>query len=186
MKGLGRGRRVAGAALSVAAVALVAAWAVGHATAEMAPVVGLAGAGGVMTFAVALSAPMANRLSRTVATGLVLVGTAVIVSSMGVSAPARTGFLTTSGAVLFCAAELADRSSTHRRKTEYRPGVQRWDAAWVLGVAAGSAGLSYAAFSARGLVAGGGPAALAAGVAGAVLVAFLVVLLLKTRVRADS
>jgi hypothetical protein len=184
MKGLGGVRRVAGAALSVVAAALVAAWAVGLATAEMAPVVGLAGAGGVITFAVAVSVPMPGRLSRTVATGLVLVGTAVVVSSMGVSAPARTGFLTISGAVLFCAAELADSSSARRRKTEHRPGVQSWDAAWVLGVAAGSAGISYAAFSARGVVAGGGPAALAAGVAGAVLVAFLVLLLLKTRPRA--
>lgn len=181
MKVLGRGRRVVGAGLAVGAAALVTAWAVAHATVEMAPVVGLAGAAGVITFALAVGVAMPSRFSRTLATGLVLVGTAVVVSSVGVSAPARIGFLTISGAVLFCAAELADRSSAHSRKAGHRPGVRSWEAAWVLGVAAGSAGLSYAAFSARGPVAGGGPAALAAGVAGAVLVAFLVVLLLRIR-----
>jgi len=117
------------------------------------------------------------------ATGLVLVATSVVVSATGGAAPARTGFLVVSGAVLFCAAEVAERALANARKAEYRPGVDRWSTAWVLGVAAGSAGLSYGAISARGLLAGGGPAALAAGVAAATLVAFMVVLVLRTRPR---
>ena len=65
-----------------------------------------------------------------------------------------------------------DRSAT-RGSLEYRPGARRWDPFWILGVAAASAGVSYAAVSARSLVAGGGPAALAAGTVAAVLVVVL-------------
>jgi len=53
-----------------------------------------------------------------------------------------------SGAILFCAAELADRSRSGRG-VERRRGVERWSLAWVLGVAIGSAGLSYAAIATR-------------------------------------
>jgi hypothetical protein len=167
--------------LSVSAAGAVAAWAVLHSPVRLTPVVGLAGGGGIVTFAIALTDPMRLKRNRTMATGLVLVATAVVASAFGAAGPVRTGFLTVSGAVLFCAAEVADRALPNARKTEHRPGVDRWSATWVLGVAAGSAGLSYGAISARGLLAGGGPAGLTAGVAAATLVAFLVVLLLRTR-----
>ncbi len=119
--------------LSVFATSAVAAWALAHATATLATTVALAGIAGVMTFAVALTAPFARVRSRTIATGLTLVGS--------------------------------------------------WSPTWVLGVAVGSAGLSYGAVASRGLLAGGGPAALAAGTGAAMLVAFLAAFLLRTRAR---
>jgi hypothetical protein len=99
----------------------------------LATTVALAGIAGVMTFAVALTAPFARVRSRTIATGLTLV----------------------------CS----------------------WSPTWVLGVAVGSAGLSYGAVASRGLLAGSGPAALAAGTGAAMLVAFLAAFLLRTRAR---
>ena len=59
----------------------------------------------------------------------------------------------------------------------------RWNPTLLLAVAVGSGGLSYGAISIRGLLADGGPAALIAGTAAAVLVAFLAALLLRTRAR---
>ena len=81
--------------------------------------------------------------------------------------------LAIAGAVLFCTAEVGERSLGGPRRLEYRPGARRWNPFWILGVAAASAGVSYAAVSARSLVAGGGPAALAAGTVAAVLVVVL-------------
>ena len=107
----------------------------------------------------------------------------VVVGALGEAVSTRASVLAISGAVLFCAAEVANRSIDQPRHVEHRPGVERWSPAWVLGVAAGSAGLSYGAIAARGLLAGGGPAALAAGTAAAMLVAFLAALLLRTRSR---
>jgi hypothetical protein len=69
---------------------------------------------------------------------------------------------------------------------EHRPGVERRSPTWVLGVAVGSAGLSYGAVASRGLLAGGGPAALAAGTGATMLVAFLAAFLLRTRARNGS
>jgi hypothetical protein len=181
MRRPGRGLRIASTALSILATAGVAAWAVAHSTARLAPVVGLAGTAGVVTFAIALTEPFRASRNRAMSTGLVLVATSVVVCATGSAAPARTGFLVVAGAILFCAAEFADRALANARKTEHRRGVDRWSATWVIGVASGSAGLSYGAISARGLLVGGGPAALVAGVAAATLVAFLVVLVLRSR-----
>jgi len=180
MRRSGPGPRIAGALFSVIAIAAVATFAVVHSLARLTPVVGLAGVGGVVTFVVALTGRSRAKRNRTMVTGLVLVATAVVVSATRDAAPARAGFLVVSGAVLFCAAEVADRAQANARKTEHRPGVDRWSATWVLGVATGSAGLAYGAISARGFFAGGGPAALTAGVVGATLVAFLVLVVLRT------
>ena len=178
-----RRSRIAGAALGVVVTSAVAAWALAHATTRLAPAVALAGIAGIVTFTAARTAPFAPRRNRTIATGLVLVGTAVVVGALGEAVSTRASVLAISGAVLFCAAEVANRSIDQPRHVEHRPGVERWSPAWVLGVAAGSAGLSYGAIAARGLLAGGGPAALAAGTAAAMLVAFLAALLLRTRSR---
>jgi hypothetical protein len=89
---------------------------------------------------------------RAIATGLVLVGTASVVGAMAEAVTARVVVLAISGAVLFCAAEVADRSLGQAHQVEYRPGVARWSPTWVLGVAAGSAGLSCGAAAARGLL----------------------------------
>jgi hypothetical protein len=89
--------------------------------------------------------------------------------------------LVVSGAVLFLAAELADSALSIAAHAERRPGVDRWSPTWVLGVAVGSAALSFGVISARGFLAGGGPAALGTGTAAATLIAFLVVLALRTR-----
>lgn len=118
------------------------------------------------------------------ATGLLLVGAAAVISATGQPATDRTAFLVISGAALFCAAEIADHALSPARGAERRPGVDRWTPAWVLGVALGSAAVSYAVISARSIFAGGGPAALAAGTAAAVLVAFLAALVLRTGPRA--
>ena len=131
-----RRSRIAGAALGVVVTSAVAAWALAHATTRLAPAVALAGIAGIVTF---------------------------VVGALGEAVSTRASVLAISGAVLFCAAEVANRSIDQPRHVEHRPGVERWSPAWVLGVAAGSAGLSYGAIAARGLLAGGGPAALAAG-----------------------
>jgi hypothetical protein len=168
---------------SVLATAAVAGWAVSYAPGQLASVAALAGVGGVITFAVALTDPSRNRRNRTIATGVLLAATAVVVSAMGGTASARAGMLTVSGAILFCAAEVGDRASAQPRNAAHRSGVDRWSRSWVLGVAAGSAGVSYGVTSARGLLAGVGPAALVAGVVSVVLVAFLVLLVLRTQPR---
>jgi hypothetical protein len=178
-----RGSRIGGVALSVVAISAVAAWALAHATAQLAPAVALAGIAGVVTFAAALAGPLVGRRNRTVATGLVLVGTSVVVGTLHEAGAGRTVALAISGAILFCAAEVADRSLDQARHAEHRPGVARWSPAWVLAVAAGSAGVAYGAISTRGFVADGGPAALAAGTAGAVLVAVLAAVAVRTRSR---
>ena len=85
----------------------MAAWALAHAAATLTTTVALAGIAGVMTFAVALTAPFARVRSRTIATGLALVGTAVVVGALGETAATRATVLAISGAVLFCAAEVA-------------------------------------------------------------------------------
>jgi len=171
-------------ALSVAATAALAAWAMAQATAALAPGVLLAGIAGVVTFASA-SASAANR-NRAIAVGLVLVGIALGLGTLHEPATARTAGLAIAGAVMFCAAEVAYRSLDLPRQVERRPRVEHWSPALVLGVAAGSAGVSYAAASARGLLGGGGPAALAAGTAAAVLVAMLTALVVRARIRTDS
>ena len=165
---------------------VVAVWALSHSSAQSAPPVALAGLAGVMTFAAALTAPLAPMRDRATATGLVLVGTASVVGAMAEAVAARAVVLPISGAILFCAAEVADRSLGQAPQVEYRPGVERWSPKWVLGVAAGSAGLSCGATATRGLLAGGGPAALAAGTATATLVALLVALVLRTRAYTSS
>jgi hypothetical protein len=86
--------------------------------------------------------------------------------------------------VLFSAAEIADRSLDQGRHLEHRPGVRRWSPGWILGVAAAAGAVSYGAVALRGVLAGGGPAALAAGTVAAVLVAILTAALVRNRVRA--
>ena len=172
-----------GVALSIFGISAVAAWAISLATENRTATVALAGVTGVVTFAVALTAPFARARNRTSATGLALVGAAVVVGAMGQTAADRTTVFAISGAILFCAAELADRSLARARGVERRRGVERWSLAWVLGGAIGSAGLSYAAIATRGLLGGGGPAALAVGTAGAMLLSFLAALVLRTRAR---
>jgi len=76
-----RRSRIAGAALGVVVTSAVAAWALAHATTRLAPAVALAGIAGIVTFTAALTAPFAPRRNRTIATGLVLVGTAVVVAA---------------------------------------------------------------------------------------------------------
>ena len=179
----GRGPRIAGSMFSVLATAVVVGWAVARSTGQLASVVGLASVSGVVTFAVALTDPLRNRRNRTIAMGVLLAATAVVVSATSSTTSARAGALTVSGAVLFCAAEVGDRALAQARNTTYRSGVDRWSTTWVLGVAAGSGGVSYGITSARALVDGGGPAALVAGVVSAVLVAFLVILVLHAQPR---
>ena len=127
--------------------------------------------------------PLAQARSRTVATGLALVGTALVVSQLGKPVAARATVFAISGAILFCAAELADGTLDRSPKVEHRPGVERWNPTLLLGVSLGAGGLSYGAIASRGLLADGGPPALVAGTAAAVLVAFLASLLLRTRAR---
>ena len=166
--------------MSVFGITAVTTWAVVQATAPMTATVALAGIAGVVIFAMALTAPLKRMRNRTIATGLVLVGTAAVAGTLGEAVATRGSVLAISGAILFCAAEAADRSLDRTRHVEH------WSPVWVLGVAVGSAGLSYGAIAARGLLAGGGPGALAAGTAAAVLVAFLAALLLRTSARTDA
>lgn len=169
MRSAERRSRTITAGLSVAGASAVAILGLTQATAQLAPAVALAGLGGLVTLAAAL----VGRRPRPVALGLVLLGTAVVLGTLHEQAGSRAGVLAIAGAVLFCTAEVADRSFGDTRQLEYRPGARRWDPFWILGVAAASAGVSYAAVSAHSLVAGGGPAALAAGTVAAVLVVVL-------------
>jgi len=177
-----RSSRSTAFALSLVATAALVAWAISQATAALAPGVALAGIAGVVSFASA----SAGRRNRAIALGVVLVGIAVGTGTLHEPQTTRTAALAIAGAVMFCAAEVADRSLDPPRQAEQRPGVDRWSPALVLGVAAGSAGVSYAAASARGLLGGGGPAGLAAGTAAAVLLAVLTALVVRARIRTDS
>jgi hypothetical protein len=170
---------MAGVALSVVATSAVAGWALTHSTAELAPAVALVGISGICIFAAAL----VGKRNRTIATGLALVGAAAVIGALHEAAATRAGVLSVSGAVLFCAAEIADRSLDQARSVEHRRGVERWSPAWVLGVAAGSAGVSVGVDSARGAFTGGGPAALAVGTAAAVLATILASIVLRARAR---
>jgi uncharacterized YccA/Bax inhibitor family protein len=58
--------RISGVTLSVFATSAVAAWALAHAAGTLATTVALAGIAGVMTFAVALTAPFARVRSRSI------------------------------------------------------------------------------------------------------------------------
>jgi len=171
--------RVAGLTLSVAATAAIVGWALAQSSARSVPAVGLTGIVGVVTFAAALG----TRNGLTLTTGLMLVGAAAVIGTLRETADARAGTLAVAGAVLFCAAELADRTLGRSGQPERRRGVGRWDSAWVVGVAAGSAGASYWAASESRLVAGGGPAALVAGTAAAALVVILAARMVRTRQR---
>jgi len=179
MTGSERRTRLAGFALSIAATSAVAAWAFSQSTAVAAPAVGFAGIAGVVTFSGALD----RRLTRTMATGLVLVGTAAALGTLQDTPAARSLALAVAGAVLFLAAEIADRALDQKGQLEHRPGVRRWSPLSLLAVAVGSAGVSYGVVSARGFLSGGGPAALAAGTAGAALVAAFTVLALRSSLR---
>ncbi len=170
--------------LSLFGLCVIASWGVAYATASAA-IVALAGVAGVVTFALGLSPALAKRRNSTMPAGLLLVGAAVVISAAAQTATARTVFLVVSGAVLFCAAEIADRALSQARDVERRPRADREGPVWALGVAVGSAAVSYAVISAKSLFAGGGPAALVAGTAAAVLVAFLAAVLLRTGPRAD-
>ena len=178
--------RIAGVALSLALDSAVAIWALENASAPLAPAVAMVGIAGVITLAAALTVPLAPIRSRTITTGLVLVGTASVVGATTQPATTRSVVLAISGALLFCATEFADRSLAHKRAVKHMPGVERWSPRLVLGVAVGSAGLACGATWTRGSLAGGGPAALAAGTVAATLVAFLVALLLRTRARTGT
>jgi hypothetical protein len=149
-------------------------------------VVVLAGFAGVITFVVSLTTPFVRRRNRTIAMAVMFVGTAAVVGALGEAPDVRGAVVAISGAVLFCAAELADQSLDLRRRLERRQGVERSKPAWVLGVAVGAAGLSYLTIATRGLLGGGGPAALAAGTVASMLAAFLVAFLVRTRARAGS
>ncbi|MGA2527538.1 MAG: hypothetical protein ABSG36_00090 [Acidimicrobiales bacterium] len=173
-------RPFVGIALSILAISGVVAWAVSRSAPAQAAAVALAGVAGVVTFAFGLSRPFAARRHRTMATGLVLVGAAVVTSAAHNTSGSRASFLAMSGGILFCAFEVADGSLVSIGHVERRV-RGHWSLAWVLGVAFGSGALSYEAVSTRSLAVGSGPAALAVGTAAAVLVAFLVVFLLRTR-----
>jgi hypothetical protein len=174
-----RRSRAVGLLSSVAGTSAIASWAVAQSTAPLAPIVALAGIAGTVT----LASAFVGRRVRTISTSLVLVGIAVVVGSLHEAAGTRAGVLSVSGAVLFCIAEVADRSLDQPRGVDRRRGVRHWNPAWVLGVAAASAAAGYGAASIRGAVAGGGPAALAAGTIAATLVGFLARGALRTRVR---
>ncbi len=180
----GRRSRNTAFALSVVATSCLVAWAIAQATASVAPGAALAGIAGVVTFASASA--RAARRSRAIAIGLVLIGVAVGLATLHEPAATRTAALAIAGAVMFCAAEVADRSLDQSRQVEQRPGVDRWSPTLVIGVAAGSAVVSYSAASARGPLGGGGPAGLAVGTAAAVLVAILAALVVRARIRTDS
>ena len=169
MRPSSRPSRVVGLASAIIGTSAIAVWAVAQSTPSLAPIVALAGIAGTVTLACAF----APRRIRTISMALLLVGTAVVVGSLHEPAGTRAGVLSISGAVLFCVAELADRSLDQPRGAERRRGVRHWNPAWVLGVAAASAAAGYGAASIRGVVAGGGPAALAAGTIAAALVGFL-------------
>ena len=171
--------RVSGVVASVAGLLAVAAWALGHSSAQLAPAVFLLGIVGVGLFAAAL----VGKRGRTIVPGLSLVGACAAVGALHEGAGVRAGVLAVSGAVLFCAAEVADRTLDRTRAAEDRLGVARWSPGWVLGVATLSACVAFGAGSARNIVAGGGPAALAAGTAASVLVAVLAALVLRLRSR---
>lgn len=175
--------RILGAVVAILAVAGVATWAAAQTAAPSEAVTALGGIGGVCVFSACLSPVSAPARHRTMATGLVLVGVAVVVASTKEASAARMSFVVASGVILFCAAETADRSVSRSRRVERRPGVDRSATAWMLAVAAGSGAVSYVAISVRGLLSGGGPAGLAAGTAAAVLVAVLTVLALRVRSR---
>jgi len=179
-----RWSRSLGAGSSVLLVSAIASWAAARTTANLAAAVVLTGVAGVVTFAASLSPLFAPRRHRTMATGLVLVGTAAVLASLDQAVGYRTGFLAICGAGLFCAAELGDRAFCKGQGVQYRSGVDRWWPVWVSGVASGGAGLSYGAISARNILAGGGPAALVLGTVSATLVAFLA-LVLSTRARSS-
>jgi hypothetical protein len=117
------------------------------------------------------------------ATGLVLVGAAVVVAAVSEGVGARTVTAVVAGPVLFWAAETGDRALAGGGGVETRRGTDRWGTVSVLGVAAGSAAFSYGLVSVRGVLSGGGAAALAAGTAAAVLVAGLTTLVLRGRYR---
>jgi hypothetical protein len=168
--------------LALAGPGAVDGWALSHMTGIAAGAAALAGVAGAVTFAAALSPKLATRRHRSMATGLVLIGAAVVTSAIGQPAGQRNGFLVVSGAVLFCAAETADRALDRPRASEARPGVDRFAMTSVLAVAAGAGALSYLAISVRGAFAGGGPAALAAGTVAAILVAVLATVVLRTGV----
>ncbi len=179
MRHPGRRSRSVGVVLSIAAASALVAWAVAQSSATLAPVATFAGIAGVVTLAAAL----AGGRSRTISTGLVLVGAAVVAGTLHEAAGTRAAALALSGAIMFCVAEVADRSLDQARGMERRRGARHWDPAWVIGVAAVAAAASYAAASIRGFVAGGGPAALAAGTVAAVLVAVLARGALQARAR---
>ena len=138
-----RGSRVGGAAVSLVGTSAVAVWALAHAPGKSAPAVGLAAVAGVVMFAATLTSPLAPLRNRAIGTGVVLLGTASVIGATADAFATRAAVMVISGGVLFCAAEVADRSVAAARHVEHLPGVDRWSPAWVLGVAAGSAGLSY-------------------------------------------
>jgi hypothetical protein len=179
-----RRRRNTAFGLSVLVTSGLVAWAVAQAIAAEASGVALAGIAGVVVFASASAST--TRRSRAIAVGLVLVGIAVGLGTGHEPTTTRTAALAIAGAVMFCAAEIADRSLDRPRRAEERPGVDRWSPVLVGGVAAGSAGVSYVAASARSLLGGGGPAGLAAGTAAAVLVAILAAVAVRAQIRTDS
>jgi len=168
---------------SCLAVAGVATWAAAQTAAPSEAVTVLAGFAGVIVFSASLAPALARGRHRTMATGLVLVAVAVVVAATKQAPGTRTGFVVVSGAVLFCAAETADRVASRARRAERRPGVDRSGLAWVLAVALGAGAVSYGCVSARDALAGGGPAGLAAGTAAAILVAALAAMTLRARGR---
>ena len=172
-----RRSRSVGVVLSIAAASTLVAWAVAQSSATLAPVATFAGIAGVVTLAAAGGRPQPHDLD-----GLVLVGTAVVAGTLH-EARNTCGCPRLSGAIMFCVAEVADRSLDQARGMERRRGARHWDPAWVIGVAAVAAAASYAAASIRGFVAGGGPAALAAGTVAATLVAVLARGALQARAR---
>jgi hypothetical protein len=175
--------RAVGATAAIVAVAGVAAWAAAQTAAPSEAVTVLAGISGVCLFAACLSPVLAPRRHRTMATGLVLIGVAVVVAATKETTAARTSFVVASGIILFCAAETADRSVSRSGRVERRRGVDRSGTVLMLAVAAGSGAVCYGAISARELLSGAGPAGLAAGTVAAILVAVLTVMALRTRSR---
>ena len=165
-------------------VAGVADWAATRTAAPSEAVTVLAGIAGVIAFAASLAPALARGRHRTMATGLVLVAVAVVVAATKQAPGTRTGFHRCSGAVVLRGRDRrpgrkpsAPGRAPARRVPPLGPGmVPR------RGPRCRGSVLRVRLCPGR-LLAGGGPAGLAAGTAAAILVAALAAMTLRARSR---
>ena len=129
-----RGRKVS-TALSVLGVFLVTVWAIMQDTAQYEGVVLLAGVAGTAVFLTALTAPLGPRRHHTMATGLLLIGTAVVVAASAGPSGHRTATLIFSGAVLFWRLRWVTDPLSNSAEVRYAPeltaGAQFGCSAWL-------------------------------------------------------